>query len=242
MITSTGNRYDTNHFKLSVLVLVPFRCLFLFTTESRSFCYVSVISLSFYSPIILVRHNVSLIVNIVNKSNQTIWTSEHYTTQSNLLFYCVWWLFYSVPGFCAGRFTFDFVLCVNKNKGEKEYISFYCACYYFKIWAVWYIQFKWFKFAWNDCCLFCLLLLKSPISMDDDGQFHCHLIHLWMISLGIFFCCCCCSYIKCIHYTLITQWSGIWCVCVDMDTSYHLQVAKKKLYIWFPLRAVLSAL
>lgn len=56
-------------------------------------------------------------------------------------------------------------------------------------------------------CLFCLLLLESHThSMaddanvdddddDNDGQFHCHLIRLWMITLGIF----CCSYIKCIH-------------------------------------------
>lgn len=189
MITSTGNRYDTNHFKLSVLVLVPFRCLFLFTTESRSFCYVSVISLSFYSPIILVRHNVSLIVNIVNKSNQTIWTSEHLNiTLHNQTYYFI---------VCGGCFILFLVFvlavlhlisfCVWIKIKEKKNISFYGACYYFKIWAVWYIQFKWFKFAWNDCCLFCLLLLKSPISMDDDGQFHCHLIHLWMISLGIFF-------------------------------------------------------
>lgn len=64
--------------------------------------------------------------------------------------------------------------------------------------------------------LLCLLLQQSSFMgdhVDVDGQFYCHLIHLWLISLGIWR-----SYIKCIHHYDYESSSVVY-VCVYMNLT-----------------------
>lgn len=132
-------------------------------------------------------------------------------------------------------------LWVNKNKRTKKYrfivpiISKNMGCLVCNLSDSSLLE----MIAVCFVCYFCnhTFTIDDDVNVYDDGQFHCHLIHLWMILLGILCrcCCCCCrcSYIKCIHY---------WCTIVDgvvynvfllTWTSYHLQITKKS-YYYFP--------
>lgn len=161
MITSFGN-IATEGESFQLFRSDSFHSVVFYSCRNHVHGYVSVISLSFYSPIIIPRSTMYRSKSILwidcvcaTPTQASVFTFEHYTKPSNLLFYCV------SGGLVAASFRSWSFSC-ERTKVKEQKISLYCG-HYFKKYGLFGMQFKWFKFTWNDCCLFCLPLLKSHI-------------------------------------------------------------------------------